>query len=273
MLVRTVSGLVLAPLFLAVLVVLPVPVLVVMLSGILMIASYELLKATGAACGHKCLYVFTALAAGTVPVLHWLDVESIGMRVLSLALMALLFVMGIFTYGRDGEVKAESILYCLFGGLLIPLFLSSLLELRMLAHGRFLVLVPVVSSIVTDVGAYFAGVLLGKHRGITKVSPNKSVEGFVGGMLFGVLFMLGYALVLRNGFDLQVNMLRMALYGFVGSAVTIVGDLAFSLIKRQHGIKDYGHLIPGHGGMLDRFDSLIFTAPTAYVLVSLLGAV
>lgn len=273
MLVRTVAGLILAPIFLAVLVALPVPVMVVMLSGIVMIASCELLRATGAASGHGCMYFFTAAAAGVVPFLHWLNVESVGMRVVGICLMAALFLVAIFAYGRQKEVKAESILFCLFGGLLIPVFMSSLLELRMLEHGQFLVLIPVVSSILTDVGAYFVGVLFGKHKGVTKVSPNKSAEGFAGGMLSGVVFMMAYGFVLRGGFDLPVNMLYMAIYGFVGSAVTMVGDLAFSLIKRQHGIKDYGRLIPGHGGMLDRFDSLIFTAPTAYVLVSLLSAV
>ena len=111
------------------------------------------------------------------------------------------------------------------------------------------------------------GVLLGKHKGVTKVSPNKSAEGFVGGMLAGVLFMMAYGLVLRHAFELDVNMARLALYGFVGSVVTMLGDLSFSLIKRQHGVKDYGSLTPGHGGMMDRFDSTVFAAPAILFLV------
>ena len=133
-------------------------------------------------------------------------------------------------------------------------------------------LLPVISAFLTDVGAYFAGVFLGKHRGVTRVSPNKSMEGYVGGILSGCVFMLLYALVLARFAGLTVSFPLMALYGLVGSAVTELGDLSFSLIKRQCGVKDYGNLLPGHGGMMDRFDSMVFAAPTLLLLVELFPA-
>ena len=113
------------------------------------------------------------------------------------------------------------------------------------------------------------GVFFGKHRGITKVSPNKSLEGYLGGVAFGGVFMLLYGTVLGFLTDVSISYPLMALYGLCGSAVTELGDLSFSLIKRQYGVKDYGNLIPGHGGMLDRFDSMIFAAPMLLALVEL----
>ena len=142
----------------------------------------------------------------------------------------------------------------------------------MMENGRFLVLLPVLCAFTTDIGAYFAGVFLGKHRGVTKVSPNKSVEGYIGGLLTGGLFLLGYGLLLRQFVGLSVELHIMALYGILGSAITELGDLSFSLVKRQFGIKDYGTLLPGHGGMLDRFDSMIFAAPMLLILVELIPA-
>lgn len=269
MLIRTVSGALLIPAYLGVLVFFPVPAMAVALSVLAMIASFELLRATKSAEGRPCVYPITAIAAGAVPLLRWLDLGAVGFRGVTVLLVCGLFAVGIFTYGREKELKAEHILYALFAGLIIPSFLSCLLELRTMEHGQFLVLVPVVASVLTDVGAYFVGVLFGKHKGVTLVSPNKSAEGFIGGLLSGVVFMLAYALVLRHGFAIQVKLPVMALYGLVGSAVTMLGDLAYSLIKRQHGVKDYGHLIPGHGGILDRFDSLSFAAPVILILMEL----
>ena len=130
-------------------------------------------------------------------------------------------------------------------------------------------LLPVICAFLTDAGAYFAWVFLGRHRGITKVSPNKSVEGYIGGILAGGLFLLLYGLLLLRFAGLAVSLPTLAVYGLVGSAVTELGDLAFSFVKRQYGVKDYGHLLPGHGGMLDRFDSMVFAAPMLLLLVEL----
>lgn len=272
MLTRIVVALVLAPAFIAVLTVWPLPVLVIMAAGILAIASFELLRAIGVPSKQYGLYIATALSAVLIPVLYWKGWDGIGVKAISITLACVLFAYGIFRFERKGAVEARTILFCLMGGVLIPVFYSSLIQLRMLENGAFKVMLPVVVAFLTDIGAYFVGMFLGKHRKITLVSPNKSAEGFVGGLLSGVVFMLGYGVVLQKYFHLQVSMPVMALYGLLGSLVTILGDLSFSLIKRQVGIKDYGHLLPGHGGMLDRFDSLTFAAPAMWVLVNVLPA-
>ena len=154
----------------------------------------------------------------------------------------------------------------------IPLFLSALVQLKRFDNGQFYVLLPVISAFTTDIGAYFFGVFLGKHRGITQVSPNKSLEGYIGGILSGCLFMLLYGLLVEYFGGIEVRLPVMALYGLLGSIITEIGDLSFSLIKRQCGVKDYGTLLPGHGGMMDRFDSTTFAAPMLLLLVEVLPA-
>ncbi len=272
MLTRILVALVLAPGFIAVLTVLPLPVLVIMTAGILAIASFELLRAVGVSREQWLLYIVSALGAIVVPVCIWKGLEAIGVKAVLLILSCALFAYAIFRYQRKGAVEPATILFCLMGGVLIPVFFSSLIQLRTAENGAFKVMLPVVVAFLTDIGAYFVGIFLGKHRGITLVSPKKSAEGFVGGLLSGVVFMLLYGVVLETWFHVDVNMVRIAVYGFVGSLVTILGDLSFSLIKRQVGIKDYGKLLPGHGGMLDRFDSLSFAAPAMWVLVNILPA-
>ena len=104
------------------------------------------------------------------------------------------------------------------------------------------------------------------------MSHYKSLEGYIGGIIAGALFLLIYGVVLQKFAGLTVSLSVMALYGLLGSAVTELGDLSFSLVKREYGVKDYGNLLPGHGGMLDRFDSMTFAAPMLLILVELLPA-
>lgn len=137
-------------------------------------------------------------------------------------------------------------------------------------YGKYLVLFAVLLAFVTDAGAYFAGVFLGKHRGVTQVSPNKSVEGYIGGFAAGVVFALIYGLVISEITRASANLGSLALSGLFGAAATEVGDLAFSFVKRQYGVKDFGNILPGHGGMLDRFDSMLFCAPVVLFIVRFL---
>lgn len=277
MLTRIVVSLVLAPLFLAVLLFAPVGIVALMVSGIVTIAAFELLRAVGAY-KNRFVCAVTLVAAALVPQCYWLQVDAWAIKLILLCLLFTLFLVGVLTYGTEKAVRAEHILFGLFGGILYPTLMSSLVQLRMLRnggrdpYGAFFVLLPIISAFLTDTGAYFFGMFLGKHRGIIPVSPNKSAEGFIGGLLSGVVFMTLYGFILNRFFAPDVNLLIMAGYGLVGSFVTMLGDLSFSLIKRQYGIKDYGSLIPGHGGMLDRFDSMSFAAPTMWLLITLFPA-
>lgn len=271
MITRIIVGLALGPAFLAALFFLPPAALSAVVAVIAGMASYELLRAARVA--HKNgMYACTVAAAVFVTLGHGLGYGGWAARAAALLLMAALFLPGLRHYGTGSEIRFEEILTCLFAGVGLSLFLSALIQLRRLNNGRFYVLLPVICAFTTDIGAYFAGVFLGKHRGVTQVSPNKSLEGYIGGILSGCLFMLVYGLLVRQFGAVGVKLPVMALYGLLGSAVTELGDLSFSLIKRQCGVKDYGDLLPGHGGMLDRFDSTIFAAPMLLLLVEMLPA-
>lgn len=277
MLTRIVVSVVLAPLFLAVLLFAPVGIVSLMVTCIVTIAAFEMLRAVGAD-KNRVVCVVTLVAAALIPQCYWLQVDTWAVKLILLCLIFALFLNAVLTYGTEKAARAEHVLFGLFGGILYPLLMSSLVQLRMMRnggrdpYGAFFVMLPIVSAFLTDTGAYFFGMFLGKHRGIVPVSPKKSVEGFAGGLLSGVVFMTLYGFILNHFFTLDANLLIMAFYGLVGSLVTMLGDLAFSLIKRQYGIKDYGSLIPGHGGMLDRFDSMSFAAPTMWLLVTLFPA-
>lgn len=271
MLTRIIVSLLLAPAFLAVLLFAPVGIVTLMVTGIVALAAFELLRAVGAG-RNRYVCAVTLAAAALIPGCYWSQTDDWAIMLVLMGLLLTLFLAAVRSFGTETAIPAEHILFALFGGVLYPVLMSSLVRLRMLDNGAFLVLLPIVSAFLTDTGAYFFGMFLGKHRGITKVSPNKSAEGFAGGLFAGVVFMVLYGLILKNGFGLEVDLLRMALYGFAGSVVTMLGDLSFSLIKRQYGIKDYGSLLPGHGGMLDRFDSMSFAAPAMWLLVTLFPA-
>lgn len=140
--------------------------------------------------------------------------------------------------------------------------------------GIFLVVFACAAAWLADTGAYFTGVFFGKHRLCPEISPKKTVEGFVGGVICGtglsVLLSYIYQIAFSNGG--KVNFAVVALCAFLAAFAGTLGDLTASVLKREYGIKDYGKIMPGHGGVLDRFDSVFLTAPLTYLLVEMTGA-
>lgn len=131
--------------------------------------------------------------------------------------------------------------------------------------GRFLVLIPFIFSWTTDTFAYFCGRAFGKHKLIEAVSPKKTVEGAIGGFVFCAITAVLYGVIVGKAFDVTPNYLVLGLGGMVIGVVSQIGDLVMSAIKREQGVKDYGWMLPGHGGLLDRFDSSM--AVTVLVLL------
>ena len=268
---RILVAVIFVPLLLAVMLFLPPIAWTLIVCLISAAASYELMRATGEGKLTLSMQVITILSAAALPLGSWAELGTAYVNLCAFMVMAVCFWCAIRAYdGHSARVGFFHVLVCLFGGVIIPLALAALVELRCMDRGKYLVLFAVLLAFVTDAGAYFAGVLLGKHRGITKVSPNKSMEGYIGGFAAGIGFSLIYGLVIARAAQAPASLLPLALGGLLGSAATEVGDLAFSFVKRQYGVKDFGHLLPGHGGMLDRFDSMLFCAPAVLFIVQFL---
>ncbi len=170
---------------------------------------------------------------------------------------------GSIKFSQTAELVALSV-YVLIG------FLSIVLLRRDIPAGNYLYLLVFLGAWMTDTGAYFIGVFFGKHKLIPEVSPKKTVEGAFGGVLGCVVGYVGFAFVIDHFFDVNVNYLVLVLLAVVVSVVSQLGDLVASYVKREAGIKDYGFIFPGHGGVMDRFDSIIAVAPVIYGVALLL---
>ena len=175
------------------------------------------------------------------------------------AMLAFLFVY-VFTFPR---FKAGQVMAATFAFLYAPVLLSFLYLIREgFTEGKYLVWFVFLCSWGSDTCAYAVGILIGKHKMTPKLSPKKTVEGAIGGIVGAALLLLLYTHFVINRYtDASLPPAMAAALGVVGALVSMVGDLAASAIKRDHEIKDYGKLIPGHGGIMDRFDSVIMTAP------------
>ena len=184
------------------------------------------------------------------------DFGNYGTMAIIISMILILFVY-VFGYPK---YHAEQVMAAFFGVVYVAVMLSFIYLTRSLPDGKFLVWLIFLCSWGCDTCAYCVGMLIGKHKMAPVLSPKKSIEGAVGGVAGAALLGVIYAAATQG------KMAEYALICAVGALISMVGDLAASAIKRNHEIKDYGKLIPGHGGILDRFDSVIFTAPIIYFL-------
>ena len=188
---------------------------------------------------------------------EWVTALGIGFLILIMAVY-------VFTYPK---FRSEHVTLAFFGLFYVAFMLSYVYQIRMLEQGAFLVWLVFLCSWGCDTCAYCVGVTMGKHKMAPVLSPKKSVEGGIGGVVGAALLGAIYAVAInRFAPSANADALQYALICGVGGMISQVGDLAASAIKRNHDIKDYGKLIPGHGGILDRFDSVIITAPIIYYL-------
>lgn len=266
---RMIAAAALLPLLLVVLLVLPSLWTMVLVGTMAAVAAYEMLWGTGLVKQIR-LVAYTAVTAFLLSL--W---SYTGMGYVWFLLGILLFSAALFgeVLASHGKLPFSQIAICIVGGIVIPFMLTALVRLRCMDQGRAYVLIPFVVAFLSDSGAYFAGRFFGKHKLAPNISPNKTIEGMIGGLVAGMVGMVIFCVVLQLGFSFRVNYASALIYGLVGSQAGVFGDLAFSAIKRQTGIKDYGRLIPGHGGILDRFDSMMIVAPLAEVLLALLPVV
>ena len=193
--------------------------------------------------------------------LLWLNERTYGLPVLIGVMMALMAVF-VITYPR---YRTEQVTVGLFGILYTVVMFSYVYRVRVMNDGKFLVWLIFLSSWGSDTCAYAVGMLIGKHHFAPVLSPKKTVEGCIGGAVGAGLLGVIYGFFVGSELEEIANpCLAFFLACFIGALISQVGDLAASAIKRDHDVKDYGDIIPGHGGILDRFDSMLFTAPAIY---------
>ena len=259
---RLLTAAVAIPLLLLVVLAAPKWVAAIVFGLMMALGAYEMLYRTHLV-RHPRLVIWSAAMAFGISMWSYFGAEhSVGV---ALALLFTIVMFGELMHDHI-KVRVSMIAMCFVGGLVIPYLMSALVRILIMKIGKFVVLVPFAIAFTNDAGAYFAGRYLGKHKLAPVISPNKTIEGVIGGLAASMFAMVIYALVLQIA-DFRVSYGLALLYGLLGGAVGVFGDLCFSVIKRQTGIKDYGNVIPGHGGILDRFDSMVTVAPLMEILL------
>ena len=241
------------------------------------VAAYEVLHCVGI---HKNLWVSAPmyLVSAALPFgIRYFDAVSIIALLLALCVILIyLLAAAVFSHGKAdiGDVSTSMVLwlYTLIG------FAGLIIMHDFIRGGQYFYLLAFVGAWVTDTFAYFTGMLLGKHKLIPDVSPKKTVEGAIGGVVFCTLSFVGFGLLYNHLWvadgEESIPLLAMAIVGFIVSIVSQIGDLSLSLLKRKYGIKDFGKIFPGHGGVLDRFDSVLAVSiilTVSFVVLTMLG--
>ncbi len=239
----------------------PVNVLHVAVGLVTLYGLFEMYKALDL---HKNipLMVLNFIYAVAIFAYKWIPVEW--MPALLFLYVVLLFLAMLKS---DNTIAFSKVTLSAFMLVYIVFTMLHIVLVRKLPFGQYLIFLVLLGACGTDIFAYFVGVFTGKHKLCPNISPKKTVEGAVGGFLGAILCFAGFGLVVQFAFSAQVNYVNLVILGAISGILSEIGDLAASMIKRQYEIKDYGHLLPGHGGIMDRLDSIIFIAPLVYYFV------
>ncbi|MBE6626855.1 MAG: phosphatidate cytidylyltransferase [Ruminococcaceae bacterium] len=232
-----------------------------------LIGAYEM---TGCVGVRKSLAVSvpTCLISAAVPIIPWFTQGNTITYMLSCYLVYLIILFTAIVFAK-GKLDYTLVASAFMGVLYTSLSFTCIVMLR--EAGAYLYLLVFIGPWVSDIFAYLCGRLFGKHKLIPEVSPKKTVEGSIGGIVFSAIAFIVYGMIIQRFFasDVSFNIITMAIVGAVISIIAQIGDLAASAIKRRFDVKDYGNLFPGHGGVLDRFDSVLLTAPVLYLMATI----
>ena len=290
MLTRIISGAVGVVLLGAVLFFYDTIVLPIAVAAIIAVMLFELLRAVKL---HKCIPILLAAEACgiAVPILYgiftklsvdgpavlphnefkaWRYAHDYNLYVFGIILLCA-FVVFITWLRKHKEIRYEQVFFVLAVMILVPQAMTTMVRMERYdsENGLFLLIMGLCGAWIADTGAYFTGVALGKHKLCPEISPKKTIEGLVGGILttaivYTVAFSCYYGFTAKRAVIAFIT-------GAVCAVIGTVGDLSASMVKRQIGFKDYGKIMPGHGGLMDRFDSVLFVLPTFYVFITLFG--
>lgn len=268
MVIRTLVAVALLPLIFLVIYVLPPIAAPIALAVICALGVYEALCTTNFL-RHSRVTAYSILLSALIP--FWVYGGSLEVYALA-GLFLYVFLLFCEAIASRNTLGLERLGGAFFLALFIPLALTAFLRIKLqfLTQWKFYILLPFVAAFLSDACAYFTGMAIGKHKLAPSLSPKKTVEGAIGGLVGATLGTMLYGLVWQRLFGGSMNYPLLALYGALGSVASQIGDLSFSCIKREYGIKDFGNLLPGHGGILDRFDSVILCAPLMELLLHLL---
>ncbi len=260
---RVLTGLIGGIFAIAALVFFPVIAIRCILAFLCAVAMHELLSV--GKCKNIAQKIVTIAFAAAVPFLDMVE----GFKLIAAAVAVYMLLLGFIQVVSHNDVRIEQTMLLLGGTFAIIMPIGSLVYIFALPeHGRAYLFLTLIIAWFSDMGAFFAGKLFGKHKLCEVISPKKTIEGFIGGIIAAVLFSLLGAWIYQIavlGETVHVVYWQVAVIALAVAPVSVLGDLFCSIIKRHYGIKDFGNILPGHGGVLDRFDSTIFVAPLMYL--------
>ncbi len=238
----------------------------VIISIVAIIAMYEFFNAIKKE-GNKPIEILGYLSCLPIALMHVISQENI-IKLISFYIIMLLAIMFMVVLLSKMKIGIKDIALTFWGMSYIILFLLFIPLLYGTQNGKFLVWYIFIAAWGTDTFAYLVGMKFGKHK-FSEISPKKSIEGCIGGIFGAIILMIIYTTFVNKYTGLEINYLYISVVGILLSLFSQVGDFSASAIKRTVDIKDFGNIFPGHGGMLDRMDSIIFVAPFAYFLLTI----
>ena len=254
---RIITGAVLALLMIAIFLLSGTVVYPIIMTLLCAIGTWEMLGCVG----YRKRY-FLSTPAMVVSVLSPVIAYFLGYGAMLAVGMCYITVLLAESVFFDEKVKVTDVSTVFLTTLYVILCFTALLRLRYIEEGaEYIYILVFVAAWITDTFAYFTGFFLGKHKLIPKISPKKTVEGAIGGIVFCVVAFILYGIIVNAVTGVGMNLLLLAVVGCIMSVISQIGDLVASSIKRTYGIKDYGNIFPGHGGILDRFDSIMILSP------------
>lgn len=260
---RVISAFIMLPIVLIVFILGNKYVVDIFISLIALCCIYELFNAFEKK-GHHPVKPIGYLAALAICFLHTIPKE-LSLILIGAIIPISILVLFILVLTKKTKTDVIDIAITFFGICYVVLFLMFASLIREMPNGKWLIWYVFITSWVTDVAAYTTGMTIGKHH-FTDISPKKTTEGCIGGTLGALICTILFTILVNRFTNLNINYLLISILGLVLSIIGQIGDLSASTIKRYAGIKDYSDLIPGHGGMLDRIDSVIFILPFAYLI-------
>ena len=270
MTIRIISGLIGVVIAIFILCFASTPLLPAAIAVLSVIAVCELYKANDCL-QYKAMTVTALVYTAAAPFMIYVGNSTYSTLLTTVAVM-MLFASYM---GVHKKMNFEKLAYSVLVPLLISFSMTSLIKLNALSdrHGVVYIVLSLCGAWIADTAAYFTGTFLGKHKLCPEISPKKTIEGFAGGLIFNGLFMAAFNFVYVTYFakGCGVNYISSFFLGVFCAALGTLGDLTASLLKRQRGIKDYGNIMPGHGGIMDRFDSVLFVAPFMYAYLSMIN--